>query len=344
VRVGAEPAGPGADGDARGRGRGRGGEHLGPRPKLPGADLAEGGQDHVVGGAGEEPRAGRAAGDPDAQEAVRDPVVEPAHDRPRLDAAGDRVEREHLDRQAPVDDLADRHARAVGEEHRRVVVEAAEHHADLLAQLVREDADRSGPVQRPRQLPEGLGHEAGLEADVGVAHLALDLRLRHQGRDRVDRDHVEGPRAHQEVGDLERLLAVVGLGDEELVGVDPDAARVGRVHRVLGVDEGGEAAPALRLRDDVVEERRLSGALRSVHLDDPAPGEPSDAECQVEREGAGGDRRDVEQGRVPHPHDGALAELPLDLGDRRAESLGLLHDAVSLAGQDGPSWTVTTGS
>ena len=52
------------------------------------------------------------------------------------------------------------------------------------------------------------------------------------------------PRAHEHVGDLERLLAGVGLGDEELVDVHPELAGVGRVERVLGVDERGDAAAA----------------------------------------------------------------------------------------------------
>ena len=42
--------------------------------------------------------------------------------------------------------------------------------------------------------------------------------------------------------DVEGLLAGVGLRDEELLGVDADAARVGDVERVLGVDERAHAA------------------------------------------------------------------------------------------------------
>ena len=46
---------------------------------------------------------------------------------------------------------------------------------------------------------------------MAVTHLALDLGARHQGRDRVDDDDVQGPGTHQHVGDLQRLLARVGL-------------------------------------------------------------------------------------------------------------------------------------
>ena len=68
----------------------------------------------------------------------------------------------------------------------------AEHDPDLLAELVREQADRVGAVQRAGQLAQRLAHQAGLEPDVAVAHLPFDLRLGRQRRDRVDRDDVDG--------------------------------------------------------------------------------------------------------------------------------------------------------
>ena len=53
--------------------------------------------------------------------------------------------------------------------------------------------------------------------DVGVAHLALDLRARHQGRHRVDHQvHVDGAAAHQHLGDLQGLLAVVRLRHQQV--------------------------------------------------------------------------------------------------------------------------------
>jgi hypothetical protein len=93
---------------------------------------------------------------------------------------------------------------------------------------------------------------------VAVPHLALDLGLRRQRRDRVDRDDVERARADQELRDLERLLARVGLGDEQIVDVDADVLGIGGVHRMLGVDERADAAAPLRLRDHVVDEGRLA--------------------------------------------------------------------------------------
>ena len=173
----------------------------------------------------------------------------------------------------------------------------AEHDADLLAELVDEDRGRAGRVEGTGDLAQRLRHEAGLEADVAVAHLALDLGPGHEGRDRVDDDDVEGAGADEHVGDLERLLARVGLGDEERVGVDAELLGVLRVERVLGVDEGGDAAGLLRVGDGVQGDGRLARALRAVDLDDAAAGQPADAERDVERDRAGRDDLDRGAGR-----------------------------------------------
>src|SRR3954452_11870079 len=201
----------------------------------------------------------------------------------------------------------------------------AEHDADLLAQLVCEQADRVGAVERARQLAQGLTHQPCLQADVGVAHLALDLGLRRQRRDRVDRDHIERTGADQQLGDLERLLAGIRLRDEQIVDVDPDPLGVRGVHRVLGVDEGADPAAALGLGDHVVDKRGLARRLRAEDLDDAAARQPADPEREVERQRAGRDRPDRDLGAVVHAHHRALAELALDLAERGVESLLAVH-------------------
>ena len=105
--------------------------------------------------------------------------------------------------------------------------------------------------------------------------------------------HVDGAGAHQRVGDLERLLAGVGLRDQQVLDLDAELLGVGRVERVLGVDEGADAAVLLGLGDDVQGERGLAGGFRPVDLDDAAARQAADAERDVEAERAGGDRLDV---------------------------------------------------
>jgi hypothetical protein len=187
----------------------------------------------------------------------------------------------------------------------------------LLANLVGEDAEGVGAVEVAGELAHRLGHHPGLQADALIAHCALELGLRRKRGHRVDRHHVHRARADQQVGDLERLLAVVGLRDEQLVHVHADALGVGGVHGVLGVDERADAAHPLRAREHVVEQRGLAGGLGPEHLDDAAPGNAADAEGEVERQRAGGDGLDPHRGGlVPHLHDRPLAELPLDLAER----------------------------
>ena len=87
----------------------------------------------------------------------------------------------------------------------------AEHHADLHADLVDEDDEAVRALDRSGELAQRLRHQARLQPGQRVAHLAFDLGFWCQRRDGIDHDQVDRPGTHQCVGDLERLLAGVGL-------------------------------------------------------------------------------------------------------------------------------------
>ena len=159
-----------------------------------------------------------------------------------------------------------------------------EHHADLLADLVDEDQAGVRLGDEARELAERLAHQAGLEADEGVAHLPLDLRLRDERRDGVDDDDVDRAGARERLADVERLLTVVRLGDQQRVEVDAELARILGIERVFGVDEGGHPAAPLRRGDHVQGQRRLSRRFRPEDLDHAAPGETPPADREVETE------------------------------------------------------------
>ena len=197
-----------------------------------------------------------------------------------------------------------------------------------------------GGAEGAGDLAQRLGHQAGLEADVAVAHLALDLGAGHQRRDRVDDDDVERAGADQHVGDLERLLTGVGLGDEQRVGVDAERLGVLGVERVLGVDERRDAAGLLRVGDRVQGDGGLAEALRAVDLDDPAAGQAADAEGDVEGDRPGRDDLDRGPHVVAEAHDGTLAVLLLDLGHDRGQGLVALTTGGGgdgVGGEDAPA-------
>ena len=116
------------------------------------------------------------------------------------------------------------------------------------------------------QLAQRLRHQPRLQAHVAVAHLAVELRLRHQRRHRIHHQHVDLPRRDQVAGDLQRLLAVVRLRDQQVVDIHAEFPRVGRIERVLHVDEGRDAALLLRFGDHLQRDGRLTGRLRSEDL------------------------------------------------------------------------------
>ncbi len=156
---------------------------------------------------------------------------------------------------------------------------------------------------------------------MGVAHLAFDLGTRRECCHRVDDHDVDCAGAHQHVDDLERLLAGVGLADEQLVDVDADGAGVHRVHGVLGVDVGADAAVALRLGHDVHGECGLTRGLRAEDLDHTTTRQTADAEGEVEAQRPCLDGLDAHRGLFAHPHDGPFAELLVDGCQRHIECL-----------------------
>src|SRR5262249_8226881 len=118
------------------------------------------------------------------------------------------------------------------------------------------------------------------------------------------------------------------LGDQKIVDVDPELLGIGRVQRMLGIDEGAGAALALGLGHDMQRERGLARALGAVDLDDAALGQAANAERNVEPQRAGRDRLDLQRLALAELHDRALAEGALDLGESRVQRLVLVLHAV----------------
>src|SRR5580700_8421728 len=176
---------------------------------------------------------------------------------------------------------------------------------------------------------------------MAVAHFAFEFGARHEGRDRIDDEHVDGARADQRVRDLERLLAGIGLRNQQIVNIDAEFAGIGRVECVLGIDEGAGAAAALRFSNDMQGERCLAGALWPVNLDNPPARQPADAERDVETQRSG--RYDLGIGGClarSELHDRTLAESAFYLPERRVQSPLLVHCFLVQEAQCGLHWSV----
>src|SRR5205085_5425408 len=100
---------------------------------------------------------------------------------------------------------------------------------------------------------------------------------------------------------------------------------IGRVERMLGIDEGGASAQLLRFGDGVQRERSLARAFRPVDLDDPSARETANAKRDVETEASGGGRLDFHLLAAAELHRRALAERAIDLRERRFERLLPVH-------------------
>ena len=81
-----------------------------------------------------------------------------------------------------------------------------------------------------------------MKTHLRVAHLAVDFGLGGQRRHRVDNNDVDGTGANQIVGNLESLLAVVGLGDKQIVDIHTEFFGIETVEGMLGIDKGGNTS------------------------------------------------------------------------------------------------------
>ncbi len=94
---------------------------------------------------------------------------------------------------------------------------------------------------------------------------------------------------------------------------------------MLGVHEGHLAALLLGLGQHVQRQRGLAGGLRPVDLHHAAAGQSADAQCQIQRQRAGGDHLYIGHLSVAVAHDGALAVHLLDLLHGRGQRLFLIR-------------------
>ena len=94
---------------------------------------------------------------------------------------------------------------------------AAEHDADLHANLVDEDHHAVGFLDGRSEFAQRLAHQPRLQAGQAVAHVPFDFGLGGERGDRVDHDQVDRAGTHQGIDDFQRLFTRIGLADEQVL-------------------------------------------------------------------------------------------------------------------------------
>ena len=127
----------------------------------------------------------------------------------------------------------------------------SDHLADLLAELIYEDADSVGTGDSPRQLTHCLRHKTRLQTDVAVPHIPLYFALRSKGGHGVNDKDVYRRRTDQLLCNLQRLLSVVRLRDKKIGDIDSELLGIETVKGVFGINHCSDSSGLLSLRNGV---------------------------------------------------------------------------------------------
>src|SRR5680860_1093839 len=216
----------------------------------------------------------------------------------------------------------------------------------------REKALEMALAQIEKHFGKGAIMRLGADQQVKVASiptgaLSLDVALGIGGLPRGRVVEIYGPEssgkttvALHAIAEAQRLGGIAAFVDAEHaldpiyaknLGVDVDAEVLGvdGVQCVLGVDERRDAAEPLGLCDGVQGDRGLAAALRTVDLHHTPARQATDAEGHVQAQRPGRDGGDLHLLVGSQPHDGALAEMLLDLRQRHFEGLLAVHHGCS---------------
>ena len=149
---------------------------------------------------------------------------------------------------------------------------------------------------------------------MGITHIALNLRTRHQSRYRVHHDNIDGAAAHQRLYNLQRLLASIRLGNQKIVNIHAQILGINRVQGMLRINKGCHAPLPLRLGNHVQGYGSLTRGLRTVNLNDTPPGNTAHAQGDIKGQNTCRNNFYVHIGcRITQAHNGTLAIVLLNL-------------------------------
>ena len=142
-----------------------------------------------------------------------------------------------------------------------------------------------------------------MEAHFAVAHIAFNLCLGRQSRNGVNDNEVNGARTNQVVGNFQRLLTVVRLGNNQVLRIYTQFLCVETVKRVLCINEGCDTACFLRFRDGVEGEGSLTRRFWSIDFNHTTAGIATDTEGHIQAQRARRNHFHFFYCVVAHAHD-----------------------------------------
>ena len=112
-------------------------------------------------------------------------------------------------------------------------------------------------------------------------------------------------------------LSVIGLGNEQIFDIHPEAFGVVLVKGMFGINECGNATGFLRFGYGMNGQGRFSGGFGAVYLNDTSAGQAAYAQGNVEGQRSAGNHRHISNGFVAQLHDRPFSILFLQLVNRQ---------------------------
>ena len=149
-----------------------------------------------------------------------------------------------------------------------------------------------------------------MQAHMAVAHFAVDFGLGHQCCYGVNDDDIHSAAVYQGIHDIQRLLAGVRLGNQQLVNIYAEFFGIDGVKRMLSVNECRDTAVLLSLSNHVEGNGGFTGRFRAVDFDDTATGNTANPQGDVQRQDARGDDFHIHPGlSIPQTHYRTFAKV-----------------------------------
>ena len=170
---------------------------------------------------------------------------------------------------------------------------------------------------------------------MGISHISVDLRLRHQSGHRVHDHYIHSAGANHHLRNLQRLLAVIRLRNIEVINIHADILCIDRIQGMLRVDKTGDPAPFLNLGHHMESHRCFTAGFRAVNLDHTSPRHASQSQGNIQTQRSRGNRFNIHiRTGISQLHHGAFSIRSLNLCQGRVQRFQLIifiHESVSIS-------------